>query len=216
MKIGMIDGSPKVKDSCTKELLLELNRLITEGNELIKLSINSNRMDTTIYDKLYGCDAIVIAMPLYMDGVPSHLLCFMEEMQRFLRQREAKKIFVYTIINNGFYEGRQTDLANQIVENWCEKVGLPWGMGIGVGSGSMVMSVKSVPLGRGPKKNLGIALNQLAKRIANQESAENIYVNLNFPRFLYILAAHQGWRYAVKQNGLKKKDLYRQCKSSSK
>ena len=66
-----------------------------------------------------------------------------------------------------------------------------------------------MPLGRGPKKNLGTAFNQLAAHILAGTSADNIYLSINFPRFLYKWAGQMGWRQLIKANKLKVKDLGR-------
>ena len=68
----------------------------------------------------------------------------------------------------------------------------------------MLASLNSVPLGHGPKKSLGTAFNTFSKNILGTNYGENIYVNLNFPRFAYILAAHNSFKSSAKLNGLKK------------
>ncbi len=95
------------------------------------------------------------------------------------------------------------------MQNWCEKVGLIWGQGIGVGGGGALSSLGKVPLGKGPKKNLGTAFNQLVTHILAGTSADNIYLSINFPRFLYKWAGQLGWRQSIKANKLKVKDLGR-------
>ncbi len=210
MIIGMINGSPKLNDSASVNLSEEIAKLLTEGNEIITINVNNTKTDALILEEVYRCDAIVFSFPLYVDGVPSHFLRFMEDLQRYIKLSDKKEIFVYTIVNCGFYEGKQAILALQIVENWCERAGLRWGMGVGVGAGPMAMSVKSVPIGYGPKKNLGTALSLLAETIKRKGSTSNIFTTMNFPRFAYILAAHTGWTQGAKQNGMRKKDLFRQ------
>jgi hypothetical protein len=66
----------------------------------------------------------------------------------------------------------------------------------------MLASIKNVPIGHGPKKNLGKAFKQLAGNILKCTSEENIFVTANFPRVLYKLAAEMGWRQSIKANGL--------------
>ena len=75
-----------------------------------------------------------------------------------------KEITVYAVVNCGFYEGRQNSLAIAMMENWCHRAGLRWGQGLGIGAGGMLAGIRNVPLGSGPKKNLGRALEQLRPR----------------------------------------------------
>lgn len=65
------------------------------------------------------------------------------------------------LVNYGFYEGHQNKATIEIMENWCEKAEIKWGQGIGIGAGAVLHSSKNVPVGHGPKKNLGEALKQL-------------------------------------------------------
>lgn len=213
MKIGMINGSPKVKDSASGELCEMLNKLLEEKNQIMDICINSKKTEPSFLEDSYRCDAIIFVLPLYVDGIPSHLLRFMEQLQDYLMDKEPKEIYIYSIVNNGFFEGKQAILALQIFENWCERSGLLWGMGVGVGAGGMLSSVRSVPLGHGPKKSLGEAYTVLVGHITKLESGVNIFINPNFPRFIYITAAHMGWKMAIKNNGLKKRDLLRQISS---
>ena len=70
-------------------------------------------------------------------------------------------------------------------------------------------AMASVPLGKGPKRDLGRALGDLVRHIETGASAEERYVHLNFPRFLYIWSAQMGWRSQAKKNGLTRRDLDR-------
>ena len=153
-------------------------------------------------------NALVFAFPLYVDGIPSHLLSCIMQLESFLSTIKEKDIVVYTLVNCGFFEGHQTALAIEMMKNWCKKAGLRWGQGIGMGAGGMLQSVKNVPAGYGPKKDLGEALSKLVKNISERSSGEDIFITANFPRFLYKLAAEMGWRKSVKANGLKTRDLH--------
>lgn len=62
--------------------------------------------------------------------------------------------------------------------------------------------------GQGPKKNFSCALHTLSDRISHKETGENICFSPNFPRILYKLAGEMGWRQAVKNNGLARRDLW--------
>lgn len=116
---------------------------------------------------------------------------------------------VYCVVNSGFYEGKQNAIAIEILENWCNKVGLVWGMGIGFGGGGGLAYMGSCPLGKGPKASLGTAYKDLSKKIITKSSSENTYISIGFPRCFYKLGAEMGWRKMIKANGGTKKDLGR-------
>jgi hypothetical protein len=74
------------------------------------------------------------------------------------------------------------------------------------------------PIGRGPMKRLGAALDALAKDIPARAAAkdaparaaaEDYIFAPNFPKFLYKAAAHHTWRRAARKRGLPIKRLYK-------
>lgn len=205
MKIAVINGSPKKSDSASTTLLKDLKTCFPKEISFIDYDLRVSTMSPDIIEEFNQFDALVFAFPLYVDGIPSHLLSCLCEIETY--GIENKAIHVYAIANCGFYEGKQNRNALHIMQNWCEKAGLIWGQGIGVGGGGALSSLGKVPLGKGPKKNLGTAFNQLATHILAGTSDDNIYLSINFPRFLYKWAGQLGWRQSIKANKLKVKDL---------
>ncbi len=209
MKIALINGSPKVKESASGRILQDLNNYLQENDHTIaKHHFSKSELSLNEMEKLGDCDAIVFSFPLYVDGVPSHLLSCLVQLEAFFLANNKKDIMVYTLVNCGFPEGHQNEAAIEIMENWCAKTGLKWGQGVGIGAGGMIISVKNVPSGYGPKKNLGKALENIAANILGGTSEKNIFIAMNFPKLAYKLAAHINWGRSIKSNGLRKKDLF--------
>lgn len=208
MKIALINGSPKNMESASGCLLQELKKFLGDDKEIAEYSFRKPQLNEEEMEQVVESNALVFAFPLYVDGIPSHLLSCIMQLESFLSTIKEKDIVVYTLVNCGFFEGHQTALAIEMMKNWCKKAGLRWGQGIGMGAGGMLQSVKNVPAGYGPKKDLGEALSKLVKNISERSSGEDIFITANFPRFLYKLAAEMGWRKSVKANGLKTRDLH--------
>lgn len=201
----MINGSPKLKDNASGKLLHEFKTCFGENVTFDDFQLHKPQLSESLIQILNGFDAIVFAYPLYVDAMPSHLLSCLITMKQV--GFSNKNIFVYCITNSGFYEGKQNVNAINILKNWCQQVGLQWGMGLGVGGGGALSSMGAVPLGSGPKKSLGVAFNKFAKIIEQKSGSDNIYITIDFPRLLYKLAAQLGWRQMIKANGGKTKDL---------
>lgn len=210
MKAALISGSPKAKGSNSEYLLAELKKLITNDYEIESFNVNQCLHSQEALESICGCDVLVVAFPVYVDGIPSHMLHFLKKIEVFFQSKKKKTIAVYAVVNCGFYEGEQTGLSLQMIETWCKKAELVWGQGGGVGAGEMLGSLQSVPIGHGPKKNLGRALEALAKNILNRTSGGNLFISPNFPRFAFKLCAHIMWKSQAKANGLTKKDLLKQ------
>ncbi|MGL5347884.1 MAG: hypothetical protein ACRDA3_11080 [Peptostreptococcaceae bacterium] len=208
MLIGLINGSPKTKNSNSEYLLSELKTLIPNTNEIIEFDAK-RLLSFDDYDKMLDCDAIVFAFPIYVDGIPSHLLNTLVELEEHSKLKNTSNTMVYTIANCGFYEGSQNGIAIEMMKHWCKKCNLTWGQGIGTGAGEMIGTIRDVPLGYGPKKNLGKALDILANNILENQRGKDLFISPNFPRFAFKIAGNMFWNSKAKSNGLKKNDLFK-------
>ena len=135
MKTVFINCSPK-KRFCASQYFLFLQRLFTGGKKVSE-KLRNQADHARILDQLKDAQAVAFCLPLYVDGIPSHVLRFMEEMEKFCRQNDIH-LNVYCIANNGFIEGVQNEPLMQIIENFCSRADLSWGGGVGIGGGVML------------------------------------------------------------------------------
>lgn len=208
MKISLINGSPKAKNSCSAYLLNEIKKLIYENNEIYEFNARAGILPIRSLEKLNSSDAIVFAFPLYVDSLPSHFLRFIEALEIYFKANEKHPIKVYAISNCGFYEGQQNRTALKIMENWCHKCDLIFAQGLGIGAGPVANGFPNVELGHAVKKDIGLAIGSLCSNILNDGVCSNIYASINFPKRLYIFEGNNSWTAEAKRNGLKKKDIY--------
>ena len=207
MKAVLLNGSPKRKDSASACLLACLKACLPESVSTVELSLSRPVLPEAAFDQLEGAEAWVFAFPLYADGVPSHLLSCLLQLEALPLCR-GKKIFA--LVNCGFYEGSQTEPALEVLQNWCGKAGAHWQGGVGTGGGGSLVMLLKPPWGRGPCASIHRALTALAKVMAQGQAMENSFVTVDLPRFLYRLAGQLGWRQMIKANGGQGKDLNRQ------
>lgn len=135
MKTVFINGSPKKRFSASA-YFLGLERLFVRG-EKVTLALRNKHDYEPILSALLGADAVVFCMPLYVDSLPSHVLAFLKEMERFVKEN-GLRLNVYSISNNGFIEGRQSEPLIQVLQNFCARCNLNWRGGIGIGGGVML------------------------------------------------------------------------------
>ena len=131
MKTVFINCSPK-KRFCASGYFLALQRLFI-GGEKVTEKLRTPADHPRILEQLWDADAVVFALPLYVDGIPSHVLRFMEDMEAC-----GFQLSVYCIANNGFIEGKQNEPLMQAFEHFCARAGLSWGGGVGIGGGVML------------------------------------------------------------------------------
>lgn len=208
MNITMINGSPKIKESASGALLNELksflpNDRVTEYH--FRTPSLPSEMDL---EALAKQDVLILAFPLYVDSIPSHVLNCLCQLEDYFKTQPSP-LTVYAIVNCGFFEGEQNRHALDTVKNWCVKSGLHWGQGLGIGGGGMIPGIQNIPAGKGPRKNFSAALKKLAGHILDASACENIYISPNFPRLAYQMSAEMEWNRQIKANGLSKKDLDR-------
>lgn len=92
MEIVIINGSPKLGHSTSGLLIKNLISKISNGNK--------ETLTEKQFKKVRNSDMLILAFPLYIDSIPSHLLKLLVELEK--RNFATKDIMVYCIVNNGF------------------------------------------------------------------------------------------------------------------
>lgn len=208
MRIFMICGSPRITASNSMYLLKALKEKLGRQNEIVIYETSKGGeqdISNEIAENIRRSDAIVLAFPLYVDGIPSHLLGVLKGIENKSLGGNGD-LTVYQIVNSGFYDARQNHIAIDMIWNWCDKCNMKKGSSLGVGAGEMS---QAAPVGHGPSVNLGKGLDKLAEDILAGRTGASVFAEPNFPRFLYKAAAHMGWIKQAKANGLKVSELKR-------
>lgn len=135
MKTVFINCSPK-KRFCASAYFLGLQRFFVKGKKVTE-KLRNQSDHQRILNELPDADAVVFCLPLYVDSVPSHVLSFLEKMESFCRENSIR-LHVYSISNNGFIEGKQSEPLLRVFQNFCARSNLEWGGGIGIGGGVML------------------------------------------------------------------------------
>ena len=208
MKIALINGSPKLRHTSSGILLNSIKPKL-QDNSIEEFCFRTREINSDDLEKISKCNIILFAFPLYVDGIPSHLLRCLYQMEKYFGSNINNDILVYTIVNAGFYEGRQAGIAIEMMKNWAEKAKLNWGQGIGIGGGGMMSMIKDSTETKGKMKDVHIALTHLAKNILACKSADEIFTSPGIPKIAYIIGGNMGWRQAAKKYSLKAKDLSR-------
>jgi len=135
MKTVFLDCSPKTKLSASG-FVASMTGVFVSGNKK-KMKLRTKADHEAVLKELEDADTVVFSMPLYVDGVPSHVLPFLQEMEKWCRDNDPG-LRVYVIANNGFIEGRQNEPLMQVMENFCIRSGIEWCGGLGIGGGVMM------------------------------------------------------------------------------
>lgn len=160
MKVMIINGSPKKKLGTSKYIQKTIKFML--GNtETIECGIHTKKDIKEVLEKLDDIEALVIAAPLYVDGIPSQMLEFMKEAEAYCKEHNYH-FPVYVLSNCGFIEGHQNTINLNQYECWAERAGLPWGGGVGIGGG-VILLVYAIML----PIQIGIALLNIVLNVVN-------------------------------------------------
>lgn len=205
MKVALINCSPKFRGSATEIILRDIKALLGFNSLSINLHINTDFITDEMINELYSCDEWVFGYPLYVDGLPSHMLSCLCEIER--KRENNKSVTVYGIANCGFYEGNQCDVSLQILENFCLRMGFVFGTGLGIGGGAALPATEGKAFEKMLKNPLEKSFTELCDLIDSGRRRGNQYIEIGTSKKIYISVAQKSWDSMAKKNGLSKKDL---------
>lgn len=135
MKALILNGSPKKKSSTSGFLGKVIGNFLI-GNDVEYASLRIKGEYPEILQQLKNIDVLILAVPLYVDGIPSHVLEFLQQAEIFCKENNCH-FSLYVISNNGFIEGIHNKVHLKMYECWCRRTDIVWGGGIGIGGGEM-------------------------------------------------------------------------------
>ena len=206
-KLLLINASMRSENGNSAKLARKLCARLAEEPEIAALKEYREKPDELLR-RMEEASAVVLCMPLYVDGLPSQLIRFLETAEREFRGG-AKR--TYVLANMGLYESGQLVNLFEAVRQWCGRMGFSYCGGLGVSAGELVgVLMEHLPFAHGPTKRIAAGMDALAAAIDAGAAAGEIYAGLRaFPRSLYILIANMNWNRTARKNGLRPKELYR-------
>ncbi|MDR1164322.1 MAG: hypothetical protein LBO66_00345 [Deltaproteobacteria bacterium] len=208
MKIALLGGSPKPNGGSSAIILEALRASFAGAAEISAASLLRDGPQASL-PPLYGAAAWVLAAPLYVDSLPSHVIRFLEETGEFFERPEnasAPRPRLYAIVNCGFYEARQNALAIAALKLFAERSAFPWGRALGIGAGALWERFSP---GSWFTRGAAGALAELARDALALAGGEDLFVTANMPRLLYYWGANRSWRALAREKGLKPDALRR-------
>jgi hypothetical protein len=132
----IINGSPK-KTGSASAFFAKVLRCMLFPHKVTIISIGISKDYRKIFDNLQNTDAVVISVPLYVDTIPAHFIHFLKEMEQYCKNNPCK-FMLYVISNAGFVGGHHNQAHLEQYKCWCERTGITWGGGLGIGGGVML------------------------------------------------------------------------------
>lgn len=136
MNVLIINASPKRKGGASR-FFSRLLKLMLWGCKVTVCDVRGHGDYEKALSLLADADAVVISSPLYVDGIPAHMLPFLMEAERVCIEKQCD-FKLYVLSNSGFVEGKQNASHLKMYEAWCDHASIEWGGGLGIGGGVML------------------------------------------------------------------------------
>lgn len=128
---------------------------------------------------------------VYLDGLPVTLMNFLKTLEEHPSETKPK---VSVLINCGFIEPEQNDVAVKMLQYFCNKQGYPFGSALRIGSGEAILNT--------PLKIFAIRkIKQLAASVAKGKN-KKLKATMPLPKKLFIKASTSYWENYGKKNGI--------------
>ena len=206
-KILLLNGSMRTTNGNSAILAKKLAAQLKTESETVLLCDHLSDM-TGLFPAIESAKALVLCMPLYVDGLPSQVVRFFERMQRDYRGSRKN---VYVLANMGLYESKQLVNLFNAVRQWCGAIDFAYCGGLGIGAGEVIGTLfAQSPSGFGVTREVLKGIASLAEVIDAGSRTEELYAGPSlFPRSAYLAIANASWDRTARQNGLDPKELYR-------
>ena len=132
-KVLILNGSPRAPRSNSRRygaLFAKHCSLETQAVELLRAAPGE------VAQRMEEADRVLLVFPLYADAIPAPVLRTFKDLEQTPpRNRPA----VSVLVNCGFLEPEQCDVAVAMVELFCRRQGYPVGSVLEIGSGEAIL-----------------------------------------------------------------------------
>lgn len=191
--ILILNGSPRAPRSNSKRyaaLFMNRCKVQCEYQNITK----SNHAE--LCEKMNEVSDVLLVFPLYADGLPVTLLDFLKTLETCPPER---KPVISMLINCGFFEYHQNDIAVRMVELFCRQNGYRFGSVLKIASGEAILDTPFCGL-------VKRKLEQLAAAIV-QGKARVLHVSMPLTRGMFVRASTRYWVSYGKKNGVSREQM---------
>lgn len=192
-KLMIVNGSPRAPKSNSKTYIQAF--LSAWQGEWEQYQAVSRRPEAC-FRQLRECSDLLLAFPLYTDGLPSVL---MEFLQAMLAQEEPFSLKVHVLINCGFQEPDQNDVAVDMIRLFCKRAGCTFGSCLRMSCGEAFPTTPLMALAKRKIRALAAAIARGTPR--------QLKVSMPLTRRMFLSAADRYWLKRGEANGLTRADM---------
>lgn len=187
-KILILNGSPRAPKSNSKQYAALFSQVCPVETSYFPIT-KTNHLD--LCRAMDGVSDVLFVFPLYADGIPVTLLNFLKTLEE---HAPSHKPTISVLVNCGFLEPEQNNVAIQIMKLFCEENRYSFGSVLKVGSGEAILSTPFRILVKSKLK-------RLASSIVHQTPC-SLQVTMPLPKRIFLRASTHYWENYGKRNGI--------------
>lgn len=192
-EIVIINASPRAPRSNSKIYA----QIFTDNCSVDTLYSELNRNNAAkLAESAGNCSKLVFVFPLYADGIPVTLLNFL----KYLTENPLRsKPVISVMVNCGFLEYFQNDVAIEQMKLFCENNGYRFGSALKIGSGEAIAKT--------PFKFMVVRKIKKFAKAVSENLSECFAVNMPLPKRIFLIAADSYWLDLGKRYGIGKEEM---------
>lgn len=192
-ELMIVNGSPRAPRSHSKRYA-ELFSASYPGSTIYENITPNNHQD--LCARMGEVSRLLVVFPLYADAIPVPLLNFL----KFLEAHPPRqKPTVSVLINCGFLEPEQNEVAVRMMRLFCRKNQYPFGSVLMIGSGEAILDTPFRVLAAGK-------IRRFAHSVARGDP-RTFQITMPLPKSLFVQAAGSYWEQYGKKYGTSKEQM---------
>lgn len=189
----ILNGSPRAPRSNSKryaQLFSEACPLETVYFDLIKTE------QAKVLEAMEETSRVLLVFPLYVDGLPVVLLEFLKYLEEHPPENRPT---LSVLINCGFLELEQNDIAVEMIRLFARKNGYPMGAVLKIGGGEAILDTPFRGFARAKIRALARAVAKDRERVMG--------VTMPLPKKLFLKASSRYWEAYGRKNGVTREQM---------
>lgn len=192
-QVMLINASPRAPKSNSKQYAEMFAKVCPIETSYFAVTRNNHR---ELCQSMEDFSDVLLVFPLYADGLPVTLMNFLKTLEQNAPRWKPR---VSVLINCGFMEPEQNDIAVRMIRLFCKQNGYPFGSVLKIGSGEAILYTPFRILVRSKMKKLAAAI--------TAEKAQTWKVTMPISKNMFLRASTSYWTNYGKRNGITKEQM---------
>lgn len=189
----ILNGSPRAPRSNSKRYAELFSSYYPGSTQTFPITRNNHQ---ELCARIDGASRLLLVFPLYADTLPVPLLDFLKSLEAY---SPRQKPTVSVLVNCGFLEPRQNEVAVRMLRLYCRRNGYPFGSVLMIGSGEAILD--------SPFRFLAARKIQRFARAVAREDRETFQVTMPLTKGIFVRAAASYWERYGKRYGITKEQM---------